>query len=89
MNGLLVGLTGFSSAVRQMPGDLSTAPGIISLSPLSLSIDMTNVTLGESGLWLGTRSWYHRYTMINPFLSQSMVPWTSVTAYDQREKFLT
>ena len=45
---------GFSSAVRQMPGDLYTAPWIISLSPLSLAIDGTDVTLGVSGLWLGT-----------------------------------
>ena len=32
-----------------MPGDLCTAPCIISLTPLS------DVTLGASGLWLGTR----------------------------------
>ena len=42
---------GFSSAVRQMPGDLCTGPRVISLSPLSLA---TDVTLGASGLWLGT-----------------------------------
>jgi hypothetical protein len=38
-----------------MPGDLCTAPGIISLSPLSLATDVTDVTLGASDLWLGTR----------------------------------
>ena len=50
------GFLGFSSAVRQMPGDLCTDPRIISLSPLSLATDVTNVTLGASGLWLGTRT---------------------------------
>jgi hypothetical protein len=33
-----------------MPGDLCTAPGIISLSPLSLVTDMTDATLGTCGL---------------------------------------
>ena len=47
---------GVSSAVRQMPGDLCTAPRIISLSPLSLATDVTDATLGASGLWLGTRT---------------------------------
>ena len=46
------GFPGFSLAVRQMPGDLCTAPGIIILSPLSL---VTDVTFGASGHWLGTR----------------------------------
>ena len=45
------GFLGFSSAVRQMPGDLCTAPRIISLSPLSLATDVTDATLGASGLW--------------------------------------
>ena len=45
-----------SSAVRQMPGDLCTAPKIISLSPLSLAIDVSDATLGTSDLWLGTRT---------------------------------
>ena len=39
-----------------MPGDLYTAPGIISLSPLSLVTDVTDVTLGASGIWLDTRT---------------------------------
>jgi hypothetical protein len=38
-------------AIRQIPGDLWTAPRIILLSALSLA---TDVTLGASGLWLGT-----------------------------------
>ena len=42
---------GFSSAVIQMPGNLCTAPRII-----SLATDVTNATLGASGLWLGTRT---------------------------------
>ena len=40
----------------QMPGDLCTAPRIISLSTLSLKTDVTDATLGASGLWLGTRT---------------------------------
>ena len=36
-----------------MPGDLSTAPRIISLSPLPLA---TDVTLGASDLWPGTQT---------------------------------
>ena len=46
---------GFSSAVRQMREDLCTAPRIISLSSLSLATDVTDATLGASGLWLWTR----------------------------------
>ena len=39
-----------------MPGDLCTAPGIILLSPLSLATNVTDLTLGAGGLWLGTRT---------------------------------
>ena len=39
-----------------MPGDLCTAPRIISLSPLSLATDLTDEILRASGLWLGTRT---------------------------------
>ena len=46
----------FSSAVRQMPGDLCSTPRIISLSPLSLATDVTDATFGPSYLWLGTRT---------------------------------
>ena len=49
------GFLGFFSAVRQM-SDLCTAPRIISLSPLLLATDVTDETLGASGLWLGTRT---------------------------------
>ena len=45
---------GFSSAVRQIPRYLCTAPEIISFSPLSLANDVIFLTLGASGLWLGT-----------------------------------
>ena len=48
-DGLLVEVLGFSSAVRQMPADLCTAPRIILLSPLSLATDVTDATLGTSG----------------------------------------
>ena len=50
------GFLGFSSVIRQVLGDLCTAPRIISLSPLSLVTDVTDATLGASGLWLGTRA---------------------------------
>jgi hypothetical protein len=49
------GFLGVFSAVRQMPGDLFTAFRIISLSPL-LATDVTDATLGTSGLWLETRT---------------------------------
>ena len=39
-----------------MPGDMHTASGITSLSPLALAVDVTDMTLGASGLWLGTRT---------------------------------
>ena len=39
-----------------MPGDLYTAPRIISLSFLSLATDVTDVTHGATDLWLGTRT---------------------------------
>ena len=42
-----------------MPGGLCTAPRIILLLPLSLAtvvIDVTDATVGTSGLWLGTRT---------------------------------
>jgi hypothetical protein len=39
-----------------MPGYLCTAPEIISLSPLSLATDVTDVSLGASGLWPGIRT---------------------------------
>ena len=39
-----------------MQGDLCTALEIISLSALSLATDVTDVTLGASGIWLGIRT---------------------------------
>ena len=39
-----------------MPRDLCTALGIISLLLLSLGTDVTDATLGASGLRLGTRT---------------------------------
>ena len=54
--GISWGFQGFSSAIRLIPGDLYTARRIISLSLLSLATDVTNATLGEYGLWLGTRT---------------------------------
>ena len=57
-----------------MPGDLYTAPRIISLSPLSLATDMTGATFGASGLWLGTRTGAGGTgTLIKSFFDRS--PW--------------
>ena len=43
------GFSGFSLAVKNMPGDLCR-------SPYHKLTDVTDVTLGASGLWLGTRT---------------------------------
>ena len=73
------GFLGFSSAVRQMPGDLYTAPRIISLSHLSLATDVTDSTLGASGLWLGTRTGAGGTATLTEsfFWPQPMAPWTT------------
>ena len=73
------GFLGFSSAVRQMPGDLCTASRIISLSSLSLATDVSDATLGESGLWLGTRTGAGgTATLVWNFLvAVPMAPWTT------------
>ena len=70
---------GFSSTVRQMPGDLCTAPRIIALSHLSLATDVSDATFGASGLWLGTRTGAGgTATLIQSFFSpQPMVSWTT------------
>ena len=62
-----------------MPEDLCTAPRIISLSPLSLANDVTDATLGASGLWLGTRTGAGgTVTLTKSFLwPQPMAPWTA------------
>jgi hypothetical protein len=39
-----------------MPGYLYTASGIIPFSPLSLATDVTDVIIGASDLWPGTRT---------------------------------
>ena len=56
-----------------------TAPGIISLSPLSLSTDVTDVTLGTSGLWLGTRTGAGGTAIVTRsfFDCTPMAPWTT------------
>ena len=62
-----------------MPGDLNTAPGIISLSPLALATDVTDATLGASVLRLGTRTGAGcTVTLTESFFSpQPMDPWTT------------
>ena len=68
------GFLGFSSAVRQMPGDLCTAPRIISLSPLSLATD----TRGKWPLARNPyRSFWHRHTSWKFFWPQPIAPWTA------------
>ena len=59
-----------------MPGDLSTGPGIISLSALSLT---TDVVLGASDLWLGTRTGAGGTATLTErfFWPQPMAPWTT------------
>ena len=71
------GWLGFYSALRQMPGDLCTLPRIISLSPLSLATDVTDATLGASGLWLGTRTGADGTATLTEsfFWPQPMAPW--------------
>ena len=69
---------GVSSAVRQMPGDLCTAPRIIPLSSVSLA---TDATLGTSGLWLGTRTGIGGTATLTKsfFWPQPMAPCTTGT----------
>ena len=70
-----LGFLGFSSAVRQMPGDLCTASGIISLSPLLLTTDVTD-TRGKWSLARNPdRSWWHRHTSFWP--QPPKAPWTT------------
>ena len=62
-----------------MPGYQCTAPRIISLSPLSLATDVTEATLGASGLWLGTRTGAGGTATLTEsfFWPQPMAPWTT------------
>ena len=62
-----------------MPRDLYTAPRIISLSLLSLVTDVTDATLGASGLWLGTRTGAAGTATLTEsfFWPQPMAPWTA------------
>ena len=45
------------------------SPQIISLSPLALATDVTDATLGASGLWLGTRTKAGTATLTESFLA--------------------
>ena len=77
------GFLGFSSAARQMPGDLCTAPRNISLSTLSLASDVAEVTLEASGLWLGTRTGAGGTATVTEsfFWPLPMAPWTTAHAW--------
>ena len=68
------------SCSTSFPFDLCTALGIISLSPLSLETDVTDATLGASGLWLGTtailaKSFFGR----SPWLHGQQVPFLLIS----------
>jgi hypothetical protein len=67
------GFLGFFSAVRQMPGDLYTAPII------TLTISDRRDWLGTSGLWLGTRTGDGGTATLTQFFfwPQPMAPWTT------------
>ena len=80
------GFLGFSSTVKQMPGDLCTASKIISLSPLSLATDETDVTFGASGLWIGTRTGAGGTAALTEsfFRPQPMAPWAT-GSFEKRE----
>ena len=68
-----ISLLRFSSAVREMPLDTCTAPGIISLSSLFLA-DQRDTQ--ESGLWLGTqRGGGALPYQLKAFWQQHTVPW--------------
>ena len=58
----------------EMPEDLWTAPGIISLSSLSLATDVTDMTLGTSDLWPGTLTGGGN---VKRFWLQSVASWTA------------
>ena len=61
-----------------MPEDLFTSFKIISLSHLSLAIDVTNATLGASDLRLGIRTGTgSTATLTKLFWPQPMTPWTT------------
>ena len=75
------GFPGFSLSDRYMPGDLCTAPGIFSLSPLSLS------DRRDRRDWRDTRSkwplarnpdrsWWHYHISVKPFWPQPISPRT-------------
>ena len=59
------------------------SPRIISLSTLSLEIDVTDATLGASGLWLGTRTGAGSTATRTEsfFWPQPMAPWTAGKRY--------
>ena len=67
----------FSSAVRQMQGDLSTAPGSFHYHPYHYG--PTRLTC-HSGKWTLARNpdknWWHRH-ILKLFWSQPMAPWTT------------
>ena len=63
--------------IRNIRSMYATAPRIISLSPLSLATNVTDVTIGASGLWLGTRTGAGGTTTLTEsfFWPQPMAPW--------------
>ena len=65
----------FLQSTRSIPGDLCTAPGVISFSLLSLA-DRRDLC-DTQGKWSlkPNRSWKHSHTSLKPFWLQPMAPW--------------
>ena len=65
--------------------------GIISLLSLSLATDVTDVTLGASGLWLGTRTGASGTATLAKrfFWPQSMASWTTYNNIIFKEVYFT
>ena len=59
-----------------MPGDLCTALGITSLSPLLLATDVTDATIGASGVQPETRTGAGG-TNLKLFWPQPVASWTT------------
>ena len=76
-------------------GDLRTAPRILSLSPLSLATDVTDVTLGASGLWVetrtgtgGTATLTRCFSMNNTFWFSLHHAWLTLYIIEKSKKFI-
>ena len=73
--------SGVFSAVRQMSGDLWTAPGIISFITLIISDRLDwHDTLGKRPLARNSdRTWWYPHSSLKHFWLQPLAPWTTDT----------